>query len=108
MQIMEKTLETLIMEIKNTTIYKTYKMQKSIIEQYPALVERIDDFRRRNLEIQNSESQEVMFEAMDRFEKEYEQFREDPLVNDFLEAELAYCRMMQDIHLRITEEVEFE
>lgn len=108
MQVLEKTLETLIEEIKNTDIYKRYKMQKSVIERYPALVERIDEFRRRSYEIQNSESQEEMFEVMDRFEREYEQFREDPLVNDFLEAELAYCRMMQDIHLKITEAVEFE
>lgn len=45
---------------------------------------------------------------MDAFEKEYEEFREDSMVDDFLRAELAFCRMMQEITLCITEMVDFE
>lgn len=104
---LEDALEALTVEIKKTEVYQQYKMQKMIIEQHPVLLEKINEFRRRNFEIQNSDSQEDMFDVMDRFEKEYEHFREDPLVNDFLEAELAYCRLMQDIQLKITEKVEF-
>ena len=42
------------------------------------------------------------------FEKEYENFRQQPLVADFLAAELALCRMMQDIFGDITEALDFE
>lgn len=30
------------------------------------------------------------------------------MVSDFLAAELAFCRMMQDINLRLTEALHFE
>ena len=45
---------------------------------------------------------------MDAFEQEFERFREDPVVDEFLRAELAFCRMMQEINLYITEAVNFE
>lgn len=108
MEKLVQALEELITEIKNTDIYKEYKKQRDIIEQYPDLTEKIDEFRQRNFALQTSNSEEDMFDAIDRFEKEYEQFRENPLVNDFLDAELYFCRMMQDIHLKITEAMEFE
>ena len=45
---------------------------------------------------------------MDAFEKEYEKFRENPIVDDFLRAELAFCRLIQEINVMITEELDFE
>lgn len=108
MQNLEQTLEQLIAEIKDTDIYKDYRRKRDIIEQYPDLTRQIDEFRKRNFDLQNSDREEDMFDAMDQFEKEYERFRENPLVGDFLDAEVGFCRMMQDIHLRITEEMEFE
>lgn len=108
MRKLEHTLEQLIAEIKDTDIYKEYKRQRDIIEQHPDLTRQIDEFRKRSFDLQNSDTEEDMFDAVDRFEREYEQFRENPLVNDFLDAELSFCRMMQNIHLKITEEMEFE
>ena len=45
---------------------------------------------------------------MEAFEREYEKFREDPLVEEFLDAELAFCRMMQEIDVKLAEAVDFE
>ena len=42
------------------------------------------------------------------FEQEYEKFRENPLVDDFLRAELAFCRMMQEVYVLLADEVDFE
>ena len=42
------------------------------------------------------------------FEREYSEFRANPLVNDFLEAELALCRMMQGLYISITEAINFD
>ena len=35
-------------------------------------------------------------------------FRENPLVDDFLRAELAFCRMMQEVYVLLADEVDFE
>ena len=43
-----------------------------------------------------------------QFTRENEAFRENPLVSDFLAAELAFCRMMQEIGLYVTDQMKFE
>ena len=40
--------------------------------------------------------------------RENEAFHENPLVSDFLAAELAFCRMMQEIGLYVTDQMKFE
>ena len=56
--------------------------------------------------MQNSE--DLVFEKIEFFEKEYEDFRDNPLVADFLEAELAFCRMMQDHYAEVMKAIDFE
>ena len=70
--------------------------------------EKIDDYRMRNFELQNSVYTEDLLDKMEAFEREYEKFREDPLVEEFLDAELAFCRMMQEIDVKLAEAVDFE
>lgn len=108
MQALENALESLITEIKSTDIYKEYRKQLENVESNAGLMEQIDEYRRKRAELQNSDNQDDMFEAIDRFERENEKFRENALVNAFLDAELGLCRMMQNINLRITEEIDFE
>jgi len=109
---MESSLENATFEyvkaIKNTTVYKKYCEQLERLKKYPQQYERVNEFRRRNFEIQNTAGQDELFDKMDAFEQEFEKFREDPVVDDFLRAELAFCRMMQEINLYITEAVDFE
>ena len=52
--------------------------------------------------------QEDLFDKMDYFEKEYKEFRENVIVDDFLKAELALCRMMQEINALIVDGLNFE
>ena len=70
--------------------------------------EKIDEYRVRNFELQNSVQTEDLLDKLDDFEREYEKFREDPLVEEFLDAELAFCRMMQEIGLYVTDQMHFE
>ena len=49
-----------------------------------------------------------MLQKSEEFAEKYQIFRENPLVNDFLTAETAFCRMMQEINLKITEGLQFE
>ena len=50
----------------------------------------------------------MVFEKIEAFEREYEDFREQPMVADFLAAELAFCRMMQRNNDEIMEAIDFE
>ena len=79
---------------------------RSLLKENEELKAQIDDFRKRNFEFQ--QSTDSNFSKLDSFEREYETFRENPMVSDFLAAELAFCRLMQRLNTRITAELRFE
>lgn len=105
-----KPMELFFGAIKETDIYLEYEKQKERIKAYPDLKEKIDRYRQQNYEIQNKTDPDQLFDRIDAFQKEYEDFREIPLVHDFLAAELAYCRMIQQINEQIKKEfaIDFE
>jgi len=103
---MEQSLQAYIEKLLKSKEYQKYVEQKERVKQYPDLKKQIDEFRRRNFEMQNSE--DLVFEKIEFFEKEYEDFRDNPLVADFLEAELAFCRMMQRHYGEVMRAIDFE
>ena len=96
----------LIDEIMLSDVYREYDTQRKKVNLYPELKEQIDDFRMCNYEFQRDE--DGALEKIEEFERKYEKFRENPLVSDFLAAELAFCRMIQDINTQIAESMHFE
>lgn len=103
-----RAVDIFVESIKETDTYKNYCIQLQKIKQQPEKYEKVNEFRKRNFELQNSAQTDDLFEKIDAFEKEYEKFREDAVVDDFLRAELAFCRMMQEVDILITEKLDFE
>lgn len=103
---MEQALQAYIDKILESEEYREYAIQRDKVKQQPELKAQIDVFRTKNFEMQTGK--DLVFEKIEAFEKEYEGFRENPLVADFLEAELAFCRMMQKYNGRIMDAIDFE
>ena len=93
--------------IRSTDVYRTYQEQLSLLRQKPEKYQRVNEFRRKNYELQQSEGRDID-ERIEALAEEMEKFREDPVVDDFFRAELAFCRMMQEINLRVTEAINFD
>ena len=106
MRNMEDAVQGFIDAIKSSGEYQDYTREKEKVKQFPELKEQIDEYRRRNYEMQNSS--DTVFENIEEFEKEYADLWEKPLAADFLAAELAFCRMMQEVNLKVTESLDFE
>ena len=102
----DNAVNQLIFALQESAVYKKYKEKLSEVNRYPDLKKQIDEFRTRNFELQNSA--DCAFDMLEAFEKEYEGFRENTLVDEFLAAELAFCRMMQEINIQITEAMQFD
>ena len=102
----EEAAEALADALLNSDIYQEYKSKLDQVKQYPDLKRQIDEFRMRNYELQ--QSPDYAFDKMEQFQREYQTFRDDPLVSDFLAAELAFCRMVQDVENRLVERIDFE
>jgi cell fate (sporulation/competence/biofilm development) regulator YlbF (YheA/YmcA/DUF963 family) len=102
----DSSIEQLVTAILESDVYREYDEVRNQVNQYPELKRQINEYRRRNYDLQQNDSNN--FEKIDAFEKEFSQFRENPLVSDYLAAELSFCRMMQDINLKITDALNFE
>lgn len=102
---LENELQTFIQQMKGTKVFRDYEEQKNKIAQYPDLKRQLDEFRDRNYELQTNGNPATLFDDVDRFQREFEEFRSNPMVNDFLAAELGLCRMVQRITNEIMESI---
>ena len=101
-----QAVEQMVQAIRNTDAYLEYQKQLARVKEQSELKRQIDEFRTRNFELQTSK--DTNFDKLDQFTRENEAFRENPLVSGFLAAELAFCRMMQEIGLYVTDQMHFE
>ena len=106
--IVREATEYFVEEIRKSDIYKEYNLQKEKLKKQPELFAKVGEFRQKNYALQTSAQDDDLFEKLDAFEKEYEEFHANPLVDDFLRAELAFCRMIQEVNVWITAELGFE
>ena len=107
-QNIQNQTEQFVKEICETDVYKTYVMQLERLKKNPELYKQVNDYRKLNFEMQNASQVDDLFDKMDYFEKEYKQFCENVIVDDFLKAELALCRMMQEISALVVDGLNFE
>lgn len=104
----QQAVEDLLSVIKQTEEYTEYRCQLEKLKLQPELHRQVDAFRSENFELQSLTPEDQLLQKTEQFEEKYRVLRENPLVMDFLEAELAFCRMMQETHLKITEGLQFE
>ncbi|MBO5242506.1 MAG: YlbF family regulator [Lachnospiraceae bacterium] len=102
---LHEQLDEFIVALKHSKVYLEYQEQLKRLCAQPELKQRVDDYRRRNYEIQTQSQQQNMFDEMERFQRESEHLRDIPMVHDFLNAELALCRMIQKVTTTIVEAV---
>jgi len=102
----EKVIEEFTKKLRQTREYRLYTEVVDKIRDFPGLEEEINEYRRKNYLLQKSE--EDLFDKIDAFEREYEQFRTNPMVEEYLQAELEVCRMMQEVYVQIAEAVDLD
>ncbi|MCR5619866.1 MAG: YlbF family regulator [Lachnospiraceae bacterium] len=103
----EEAMQNFIASIRETDVYAEYREALEELRKDPELKRRVDDFRKRNYNFQQSEDMDLA--EYDRFRTEIVGFRStEPRADAFFDAELAFCRMMQDMTYKITEALDFE
>lgn len=105
---LQAEIEIFAEKIRRTDIYRNYLIQVDLINELPELKRKIDEFRARNFEFQNTTDAEELFDKTDALMAENEFFRADPMVDAFLSAEVEFCRMMQRVYQSISEKVDFD
>lgn len=102
----DKIIQEFIERLRMTQEYKQYEDSREKVRMYPGLWEQINEYRRKNYMLQKSE--EDLFDKIDAFEKEYEEFCSNPVVAAYFEAEDAICRMIREIHVQVVTAIELD
>lgn len=104
-QVQEIT-KNLISAVEESDEYIRYQNAKQEMSKYPLLKEKADEFRKRNYELQNSRMD--IFEEADKLQQEYADVIENSVVREYLTAENAFCRVIQQINWQLIESLDFE
>lgn len=108
MGLVEERTDMLIQAMGESELYQHYLSVKKEVEQNEILCQKIDEYRQKNFQLHISLEGEELYNAMEHFERENSAFRKDPLVNQFLAAELAVVRMVQQMEKKILDAVDLE
>ena len=94
--------------IKGSEEFREYKAGLERIQAEPDLYDKVNEFRKKNYMLQNAEDREDYIERLEELDREFEDVMAIPMVDDFLAAELGFCRMMQEINQLVWEEIDFQ
>lgn len=94
--------------IKDTEEYQRFAFEKDKINRYPELKQQLDAYRKMVYDFQNNTDESKLFDEVDRMMEVSDSIRANPDANEFLTAELALCRLMQEIYSELTIELKFD
>lgn len=106
MDTIKEKVEELVDTILESTEYQSFQEAERQVRMVPGLADKIKAFSWENYEIQNQETEDLDGE-MEAFVERYRDFRKDNVVDEYLERELRMCRMIQEIHARLTDIMDF-
>ena len=105
-------LKTSIEELKKSLLeseaFLRYQKIRAEVHNYPEKENRLHEFRRKNYFLQNSREQLDLFTEEDRLEQEYADVYKDPLLGEYLAAEVAVCRIIQQVNKELIGCLDFE
>ena len=97
MEAVSKSIQLLLISVKESSVYKEYKKQQELLEKNQELKEKVDWLRVNNFKLLNETGKEHFFEESEKLCRESAELRKISEVNAYLDAELALCKMMQRI-----------
>ena len=81
---------------------------RRFVRKYTIIRKKSTDFIRKNYFLQNSREQLDLFTEEDRLEQEYADVYKDPLLGEYLAAEVAVCRIIQQVNKELIGCLDFE
>jgi cell fate (sporulation/competence/biofilm development) regulator YlbF (YheA/YmcA/DUF963 family) len=108
MKRVEECTAMLVDAIQNSEEYQRFLKIKEEVAKDPELREQINAFRRHNFQVQNSQEVLDVYEEIDKMSVDYQEFRKNPLVDEFLKSELSVCRIIQRVTMEITRSVDLD
>nr|WP_295277785.1 YlbF family regulator [uncultured Blautia sp.] len=104
----KECIDELLVAVRGSEEYQDFVKYRDLLKENPELMNRVNTFRGNNFRLQNEANRDELFRAMEQLNRESRELRRDPLVNAFLDAELALCKLMQKICKTLTEGIDLD
>lgn len=99
--------QTVIDFFVDTKEYKEYKEKLEKLSQNGALLKRVNEMREANFRLQSEEGADLM-DKYDELTNAFEDVINNALVTEFLEAEAAIVKLVQEFYYNVTSGLEFK
>lgn len=101
MEKIQRCVDELIEEIREGSTYQKYISCEKKLHDHPDLLKKVDEMRVAAYCLNNEESSSDIYVQIEQYEQKFHEYRKNPLINEFLEAELDVCKMLQRIGMCI-------
>ncbi|MCD8324053.1 MAG: YlbF family regulator [Clostridiales bacterium] len=108
MQEIKESLDEFIRVLQKSDAFCRYQDAHRRVQEYPEKFHRLQEFRKKNYLMQNSGGTADLLAESERLMKEYEDLYVDPVVREFMDAEVAVCRIIQVVNYELVTCLEFE
>ena len=105
---LDLAVDKLIEQIKASQTYSNYTEQKEKAGNAPDIDSKMKRIREVHKKLVDLTEQGIEGYEYEQLEGQYEELCEDTAVYEYMQAELGFCRMFQDILAKITASIEFE
>lgn len=105
--ILEAT-NTLVNIIKNTSVYTEFQSALEDLQKYPELKTLADEFRTQKFLAYHSLKEQISFADFPDFEEKRLELAGYPQIERYLNAEVALCRLLQEVESCLTEGMSFD
>ena len=105
---MKECIDALLAAVQGSEEYQEFVKYRDLLKENPELMDRVNAFRGNNFRLQNEANRDELFRVTEQLNRESRELRSDPLVNAFLDAELALCKLMQKICKTLTEGIDLD
>ncbi len=95
-------------QIKQDETYLAYLKCYHAVKEDRELFEKMNEMRRRNIELQNDIDGDHLFEALNHLQEEYREVINNKTVSDFMKAEMRFCRKMQKIYTILNQDLDID
>ena len=95
-------------DIKKSREYVYYTKCLSELQQEPELYAEVNELRRVNFELQNSNSNNMSYEQYAQISARITNLRKNPLVSRFLNSEIGVGRLVSNIYRQVIEDIELD
>ena len=94
--------------IRESEEYGEYRKTLAEVKAHPELYHSMNVFRRRNYDLQSWEDGVNRYNELNSLGTEFEHILREPLVNEFLIAEQAFSRAMQQMYEMVAQDLELD